>query len=114
MSLRDGRRPPDDEGGSLGAYDSRSLAQDTAIEWALEQLQDRLRRHSPPGETMEAREAAFDEWDKSESTHDNRWSYTICKGNERLSVEVHKLTLYDPFRVTVGTLGTLETKPHSI
>ena len=99
MSLLDGRQPPDDEEGSLGAFDSRSLAQDTAIEWALEQLQDRLQRHRPPGENEEARDAAFDEWEKSESTLDDCWTYTICKGNERLSVQVHKLTLYDRFRL---------------
>ena len=98
VSLLDGRQPPDEDWGSLGAYQSQSLAQDVGIEWALKQLQDRLERHNPPLETEEDRDAAFDEWEKSESTQGDSWSYTISKGNERLLTMVQKITLYDRHR----------------
>ena len=98
VSLLDGRQPPDADWGSLGAYQSPSLAQDTGIEWALKQLQDRLQRHNPPLEKEEDRDAAFDQWDKSESTQGDSWSYTISKGNERLLTKVQKMTLYDRHR----------------
>ena len=98
VSLLDGRQPPDEDWGSLGAYESPSLAQDVGIEWALKQLQDRLEHHNPPLETEEDRDAAFDEWEKSESTQGDFWSYTISKGNERLLTKVQKITLYDRHR----------------
>ena len=98
MSLLDSRQPPDEDWGSLGAYQSLLLAQDVGIEWTLKQLQDRLERHDPPLETEEDRDAAFDEWEKSESTQGDSWSYTISKGNERLLTKAQKMTLYDRHR----------------
>ena len=98
VSLLDGRKPLDRDWGSLGSYRSSSQAQDVGIEWALKQLQDRLQSHSQPDETEEERDAAFDEWEKTECTQGDSWSYTVSKDNERLLTKVHKITLYDAHR----------------
>ena len=103
VSLLDGGQPPDKDWGSLGSYESPSFAQDVGIEWALKQLQDRLQRHNPPFQNEKDRDAAFDEWEKSESTDGDCWLYTICKGDERLLTQVKKITLYDRFRKGVRT-----------
>ena len=99
VRLLDGTLPPDDDWASLGGYRSLSLAKDIAIEWALKQLQDRLERHNPPFETERARDAAFDEWEKSESTEDDVWLYTISKGDKTLFTQVQTFTLYDRHRL---------------
>ena len=96
ISLLDGTHPPNDDWGTLGAYFSATLAQDTAIEWALKQLQDRLEHQDPPLDTEKARDAAFDEWGKSESRpHEGCWLYTISKGDKSLFTQVEKYTLDD-------------------
>ena len=100
VHLLDGTRPPNEEWASLGAYRSQLLAKDVAIEWALKQLQDRLERHNPPFGTEEARDAAFDDWEKSESTPgDDCWLYTISKGDKTLFTQVQSFTLYDRHRL---------------
>lgn len=100
ITLLDGTEPPDDDWGTLGAYQSATLAQDTAIEWALKQLQDRLEHQDPPLDTEADRDAAFDEWEKSESRpYDDCWLYTISKGDKTLFTQVQKITLYDRDRL---------------
>lgn len=91
MKLLDGSRPRDERHGNLALYRSFSLVQAAGIEWALKQLQDRLDRYSPPLETEEDRDAAFDDWSKHVSEMGTFWSYTISKGNETLVVSAEAI-----------------------
>ena len=96
ISLLDGTQPPDDDWGTLGAYFSATLAEDTAIEWALKQLVDRLEHQDPPLDTEEEIDAAFDEWERSESRPcDSCWMYTVSKGDKTLFTQVEKHILCD-------------------
>ena len=97
MKLLDGSKPRDKYSGSVNTYRSQSEAQDAGIEWALNQFQNRLDRYDPPLETEEDRDAAFEDWPKTESEQGDVWMYTISKGDETLVVKVEKFLVYGSY-----------------
>ena len=85
--------------GFLKACSSQSTARDSGKEWADKQLQHRLDTYGPPlKKTKKDRDAAFEDWSRSECEIDSVWVYTIRKDNEALVVQAQLMTLpvYSP------------------
>lgn len=96
MSLLDGRPPINEHQGTLGAYPTQSIAEDVAVEWALTQVQNHIRKDTSL-KTEEDRDAAFQEWERSESIQDNYWWCMLSKGAESLLVKAERVVLFDPY-----------------